>query len=76
MMVDMSRYAKGGWIPSRTGRSEDDSVLVPVALNRGCAVVPASVLAKYGRDYLEQINGGNTDVYSANEVIAEYDDER
>lgn len=44
-------------------------------VSRGCVVVPDSVLAKWGRETLEKVNGGNCDVYSASEMLAAYDED-
>lgn len=64
------RYAQGGLI--RPIKKDDGRA---VFVSRGQAVVPASLLERYGRRHIEFLNGGKVDVFTAEEVLAEYEDE-
>lgn len=72
-MTKRKQYASGGVIHGASGSPTSDEV--SFVLSRGGAVVPDSMLAKYGREHLEALNGGHTDVVSASEALAAMDDD-
>jgi hypothetical protein len=68
-MSKKKKFASGGDVTA-AGRG-DRAVL----LSRGLAVVSGGALATYGPDIIAKMNGGNTDVISASEALAEMDSE-
>lgn len=47
----MAGFAKGGFI-----EPDDDGRMPPPVLERGCVILPAAAVRKYGLDFLERLN--------------------